>query len=108
MGHSRRTDLIKYVKAINRSRDYYTGGTVAVCAHLLVKVESEDDIPVEFDILKIIEKDETAQRQFLADMLADCPNREGALEFIDKFLHRVKELNPPTAEHSTADSKMTV
>lgn len=56
--------LINYVKPIERSRHYYTASTVAVRVHL-IKVESEDDLSVEFDTFKIIEKDKTVRRQFL-------------------------------------------
>ena len=44
-------------------------------------------------MFKVIETEKIKRRQFLADLLADCPSSEGSLEFIDKFLDRVKGFN---------------
>lgn len=57
------------------------------------QVESEDNLPVNFDIHVLLDLHEDERRSFLSNMLKDCPSEE-VQTFMDKYLERIHELNP--------------
>lgn len=58
------------------------------------QVESEEDLPFSLDIYKIVDMAEAARRTHLTDLLKTCPSRDAGQAFIDKYLHKIKHLNP--------------
>lgn len=60
----------------------------------LHQVESEEDLPFRFDIYKIVDMTEANRRTYMTDLLEGCPSRDAVQAFVDKYLHRIKHLNP--------------
>lgn len=65
--------------------------TIAECTPW--QVESEDDLPVAFDVHEIVDMDVTERRSHLTTVLKDCPS-DGKEAFIEKYVERINELNP--------------
>lgn len=57
------------------------------------QVDSDDSIPVDFDIHQLLDLKEDERRPFLGDMLRDCPS-DHVPAFIDTCLDRIKGLKP--------------
>mmetsp|Transcript_12423 Transcript_12423/g.18646 ORF Transcript_12423/g.18646 Transcript_12423/m.18646 type:complete len:108 (+) Transcript_12423:60-383(+) len=58
----------------------------------LYKVESEDDLPFDFDIHELMDIDRPKRRSFLEERLKDCPS--SAEGFMEKYLEKIKTMNP--------------
>lgn len=77
------------LKQINRTEE-------AAIAELvqMYKVESEDDLPVSFDIHQLVDMPHEDRRDYLTSLLKGCPSDDSVQAFMDKYLDTVKELNP--------------
>lgn len=56
-------------------------------------MESEDELPVSFDLHQLVDLKEDARRAFLEDMLHACPAVDTFPAFIDKYLEQIKDLD---------------
>lgn len=57
------------------------------------QVESEDDLPVTFDVHELVDMDQDERRTHLTSLLKECPGA-GVEAFKEKYLDRINELNP--------------
>lgn len=56
------------------------------------QVQSQDDLPVSFDVHHLVNMAEAERRPYLTGILEECPS-EAREAFVDKYLRIIKQLN---------------